>query len=834
MRGRAVQAGGQAISAAIRASGDYQADAVRSVAASNLRGAKELQGGLDSIADAAIKFQLNQDRQDMAIRKSTFAIKKAELDQEFERDREYATMPTRYGERLTALREGLINGVPNPAMRQQFDLETSVTAAESMGRVKQKAFEVEKEVNAGALVKRVEETANTAMTEPDPKERTKRLVWARDDIDAAEAKGYLTPKQAEGMRRDLAGHYGVASLRAIKDPEERKYHLQQPVAGREATVSRIIGVESANDPNAKNKRSSATGLGQFTNATWLATVAKHRPDLMQGRSQADVLALRANGDLSREMTGKLYDDNAALFRNKYHIPVTPTNMYMAHFLGVETAAAVIKAPADMPIAGIVGNKAVQANPEMLGGATAGSLLNKIERKMGGSVRGTGSPVDFITEPQRAGLLNEAETEIRAKQTATSALLGEHFERQIIEAKKSGVFDFRDAIDQDPRLSEEKRNTLLRSFDESAKEHRGVVNIKAAFDNPAIPVDQRSPEARKAIDNFFPELAQKVGPVRATEALVERFGTVPTQVYSTLRSSLDSDNPALVGQALEAAHRIKKIKPHAFSGHQGQGKAVAEAADEWDHYRSKLGKTPEQAAAMYIDNHKETNREERSKARQERKKLVKETIPDSEAEADLTKHFAEPWFLGLMPGRPGLESNKEVREALRSTYQELVATELDKGSTEEGAKSAAKTQIARRFGVTKVSGKAVLTHLPPENAPAYAGISNVADRIAGQAVMEIRNATGELVPRSKIHLLPVPGVTWQDTDAGKTPRYQLAWEDKNGVMQVYFDYWSASPVPMRAQAGAEQQTKIEKAVQQNALRRESDTARIEAGTMLGAP
>jgi hypothetical protein len=46
---------------------------------------------------------------------------------------------------------------------------------------------------------------------------------------------------------------------------------EEPTAGAtiDAVVERIIGVESDGDPNAKNKRSSATGLGQFLDETWL-------------------------------------------------------------------------------------------------------------------------------------------------------------------------------------------------------------------------------------------------------------------------------------------------------------------------------------------------------------------------------------------------------------------------------------------------------------------------------------------------------------------------------------------------------------------------------------
>jgi hypothetical protein len=45
----------------------------------------------------------------------------------------------------------------------------------------------------------------------------------------------------------------------------------------DAVVERIIDVESGGDPNAKNRRSSATGLGQFLDETWLDMIRAHRP-----------------------------------------------------------------------------------------------------------------------------------------------------------------------------------------------------------------------------------------------------------------------------------------------------------------------------------------------------------------------------------------------------------------------------------------------------------------------------------------------------------------------------------------------------------------------------
>ena len=49
-----------------------------------------------------------------------------------------------------------------------------------------------------------------------------------------------------------------------------------------AIVERIIVVESGGDSNARNKRSSATGAGQFLDETWMEMIGTCRPDLVQG------------------------------------------------------------------------------------------------------------------------------------------------------------------------------------------------------------------------------------------------------------------------------------------------------------------------------------------------------------------------------------------------------------------------------------------------------------------------------------------------------------------------------------------------------------------------
>jgi len=72
----------------------------------------------------------------------------------------------------------------------------------------------------------------------------------------------------------------------------------------DAVVDQIIKVESNGDANAKNKRSSATGLGQFLNETWLLLIRAHRPDLVTERTEAEVLDLRRDPSIAREITAR--------------------------------------------------------------------------------------------------------------------------------------------------------------------------------------------------------------------------------------------------------------------------------------------------------------------------------------------------------------------------------------------------------------------------------------------------------------------------------------------------------------------------------------------------
>lgn len=147
-----------------------------------------------------------------------------------------------------------------------------------------------------------------------------------------------------------------------------------------ALIDSIIGAESGGDPLAKNPRSTALGPAQFIEGTWLDMIAKHRPDLIEGRSPQDILALRTDVPLSRDMATALASDNAGALSSA-GLPVTPGSTYLAHFAGPKGAIGILNADPSASAGAILGDRAVKANP-FLKDMSAADLRAWADRKMG--------------------------------------------------------------------------------------------------------------------------------------------------------------------------------------------------------------------------------------------------------------------------------------------------------------------------------------------------------------------------------------------------------------------------------------------------------------------
>lgn len=124
--------------------------------------------------------------------------------------------------------------------------------------------------------------------------------------------------------------------------------------------------ESAMNPLAKARTSSAAGLFQFIEQTWLATVKQHGrkhgygqyADLIQrgsdgrwrveGSARNMVLDLRFDPQAASTMAAELASSNAAYLRGRTGKEPGAGDLYAAHFLGPAGAAGLMEAMATRP------------------------------------------------------------------------------------------------------------------------------------------------------------------------------------------------------------------------------------------------------------------------------------------------------------------------------------------------------------------------------------------------------------------------------------------------------------------------------------------------------
>lgn len=174
--------------------------------------------------------------------------------------------------------------------------------------------------------------------------------------------------------------------------------------GMSSFVDKVTTVESGGNASASNPASSAVGLGQFIESTWLRLFKENFPDRAKSMTDAAILALRKDAEVSKTMIEIYAQENAKVLQAA-GASVDEAALYLAHFLGPNGAAKVLTAAKGTRLDSILSPDQIDANSSILGGGkTTDQLIAWAQKKMN------------LTDAEVAGQtrLSEIETERNQK------------------------------------------------------------------------------------------------------------------------------------------------------------------------------------------------------------------------------------------------------------------------------------------------------------------------------------------------------------------------------------------------------------------------------------
>jgi len=205
-----------------------------------------------------------------------------------------------------------------------------------------------------------------------------------------------TSEQLLGAIEDAGARWTVPRFAATKLPTELA--ASESVRRAIGTAAERVGVardylvavaalEASFDADAKAPGTTAAGLYQFTEDTWLRTVkvfgprhglgeeaaqinvdAQGRVSMPRGQARARLMRRRYEPEIAALMAAELARDNARRLAHVLGRPVTPAETYIGHFLGVPQAARLITAATRTPhvAAARLMPAAAHSNPDVFG------------------------------------------------------------------------------------------------------------------------------------------------------------------------------------------------------------------------------------------------------------------------------------------------------------------------------------------------------------------------------------------------------------------------------------------------------------------------------------
>lgn len=588
------------------------------------------------------------------------------------------------------------------------------------------------------------------------------------------------------------------SLRGMIETEARRQGVDPALAV--ATAWR----ESKLNPAAANPTSTARGPFQLLAANRQAAgLSDDAP--VQDQVRGGVAFLKGTVDSLRQSLGR---------------EPTAAEVYMGHFQGAGTAAAIIRAAPDASLKSVLdnvqpglGDKVIGAN-KFLDGMSAGDFRNWAGRMMGGGTDLTQTagglmalrmmkdelkkdvatdltnmrnavskmelpPVeDVMALGAKVHAIGTPEQQREVAQLAAIAQYGASFTQLSGPQRAEAISGWNAKLkEESPQYERALRDSLVKADSDIAGAYKAD-RFKAFYRFSRSNLAQPTP----ALDFDDPAQMQKVLAARGEQNKVimaqEKLGPGsllwPSEVPA-FRGALFGSEPKRVGAAAGLAMNLLATDPHAFAGVPDKAQIEA-AATTFRHYIDDLGMPAEKAAAkLIVDSQPEHQSGIRAKIKSEDvDDMLKKKLSVGEVEAAF-----DPSPLGVARN-PSIGFTPRQRDEMFKNYAELVKEHyLDNGDLNL-SKRLAQDQLKRVWGTTTISGSSVVMPYPPERAPGINGMENAGELIAAQAITAIASETGHVVTRDRIGIMAIEGHTASAFKNGQPTPYMLMWRDANDV------------------------------------------------------
>lgn len=403
-------------------------------------------------------------------------------------------------------------------------------------------------------------------------------------------------------------------------------------------------------------------------------------------------------------------------------------------------------------------------------------------------------------------IGEARTKVLSAASNDAAT---KFTRQLIDADAGkGPLPSRHAIETDPYLGEDKRNSLLSDYDKTVGDVVKLQNAMKKFTDPnGGSFNLFDTDEKKNVDRIYNALG---GGTQALQTVINRTGIVPEGAAANLRGAMVSPDPKVVEDALQVSANLVGGKYLDVFANVKGGEDLTKTALAFRHYVYDRGFSAAEATKKIMEE-RTPEYEQKVKARiksEDVNEIVKKQLKDS----DIRHAFDDSW---IPFNDPKLTFNPEMRTRAMGDYEEAFRENFAKTGDVSLSKTLALDEMKRTWGTTTVNGQKTVMKYPPERSPVYAGIENAPEQIALQAVSAIKDLNGVDVPRSSIRLDEVKN-TAERFVRGEPPVYVLSYVDKNGHVQTIPKQFYADPAMMRDKQTAERAAQSAKIQQRVAI------------------